>query len=51
MLPEEWRKWVFVAVLLLNLALRWRPAAMWHDPEVKYARAARDAHRYEGENV
>jgi hypothetical protein len=50
-LPEAWRKWVFLAVLLLNLALRWRPAAMWHDPEVRYARAARDADLYEGENV
>jgi hypothetical protein len=27
-LPAEWHKWVTLVTLLLNLAVRWRPAAV-----------------------
>ena len=54
-LPEEHHKWVYVAILVLNLAMRWRPAAMWHDPEVKIAKAMKDGepgpNPFYGENV
>lgn len=38
-LPPEYHKWVFVTTLLLNLAMRWRPASMASDAEVKVKKA------------
>lgn len=50
-LAPEHHRWVYLAILALNLAMRWRPAAMWHDPEVKIAKAMKEGEPYQGENV
>lgn len=41
--PEQYHKWVFLATLLVNLAIRPWPAARAHDPEVQYKRALEKA--------
>jgi predicted cobalt transporter CbtA len=40
--PVQYQKYVFVAALLLNVLMRPRPAAMAHDPEVKFAKRLAD---------
>lgn len=42
-LPEQYHKWVFLATLLVNLALRPWPATRAHDPEVQYKKALQSA--------
>lgn len=40
-LPESWHKWVFVATMFLNLAVRWRPAVISTDLEASVSRSRR----------
>lgn len=42
-IPEQYHKWVFLATLLVNLAIRPWPATRAHDPEVQYKRALENA--------
>lgn len=37
-LPPQYHKWVFFGTLLLNLAIRWRPAVLKDDPEAEITR-------------
>jgi len=37
-LPTEYHKWVFLGTLLLNLAIRYRPAVRAADPEAEISK-------------
>lgn len=34
-IPESWHKWVFLVTMLLNLAVRWRPAALGREARAR----------------
>lgn len=40
-IPESWHKWVFLATMFLNLAVRWRPAVLSTDLEASISRSRR----------
>lgn len=42
LVPEHWRHWIAVVILLLTLWSRFRPATRAADPEVKVAKALKD---------
>ena len=50
-IPMQYQKYVFLAALLINVAMRPRPAAMAHDPEVQIAKSLKADATYQGEHV
>ncbi len=42
-IPQSYQKWVFVAVFLLNIALRPRPASIASDPETMVRKAIKQS--------